>query len=127
MKRLLPLTVLLASCASTPQLPTYFEGLGNGALEFRYTDVTAGLVLCYPPKPTNAFSQMRFISAAGPGWATFEYRRWLSKEPTVEIWIDNDATGEGTEVRVRTTDVNMGQPIYHSLVAWLNHGFNGVC
>ena len=127
MKRLLPLIVLLASCASTPELPYYYEGLGNGALQFRYTDVMAGLVVCHPTKPTNAFSQMRFISASGQDWATFEYRRWLSKEPTVEIWINNDATGEGTEVRVRTTDVEMGRPIYQSLVVWLNHGFNGVC
>ena len=96
MKRLLPLIVLLTSCASTPQLPAYFEGLGNGALEFRYTDVMAGLVLCYPPRSLNGVNQMRFISASGQGWMTFEYKKWLSKEPTVEIWINNDATGEGT-------------------------------
>ena len=125
MKKLLPIAVLLASCATTPE-PMVYEGTGTSFLSYRYQGVASGLVLCHYPPSTGSFNRIYMHSEGGQGWATFEYKGWLSKKPITTVSLVDHPDGT-IRLTVQTTDKSHGWPIYTSVRLWINQDFTGEC
>ena len=128
MKKLLPIAVLLASCATatSPEEPIVWSGSGTSVLSNRYQGVASGLVLCHYPPITGSFNRIYMHSESGQGWATFEYKGWLSKKPITTVSLMDRPDGT-IKLTVQTTDRSHGWPIYKSVRLWINQDFTGAC